>query len=192
MSETKLPEGWQLLSVNNIAKEFISGGTPSTKEPKFWDGSIPWTTSAPIAENDLILKQGQRFITAGGLQNSATHLVPKGNLLVGTRVGVGKAVVNLIDIAISQDLTGVVLDDTLVFPDFLAYQFKTKQAQDFFDGRKRGRTIKGISRFDLKSLPLILPPSPNSKPSPTPSELSSKPGRPAGANWPSNGSARPP
>jgi type I restriction enzyme S subunit len=153
----KVPQTWRIADLGKIAKEFISGGTPSTKEAKFWDGDIPWTTSAPISDTDIFLDCGQRFISLEGLENSASHLVPKGNLLVGTRVGVGKAVVNLIDIAISQDLTGIVLNSSAT-PAFIAYQFKTQRVTSFFFGRKRGTTIKGIARLDLHALPLSIPP----------------------------------
>ena len=152
----KVPQTWRITNLGKIANEFISGGTPSTKEGKFWDGDIPWTTSAPISDTDIFIDCGQRFITLEGLENSASHLVPKGNLLVGTRVGVGKAVVNLIDIAISQDLTGIVLNSSAT-PAFIAYQFKTQRVTSFFFGRKRGTTIKGIARLDLHALPLSIP-----------------------------------
>ncbi len=159
----ELPQNWQVVRLDQVTREFISGGTPSTKEPKFWDGAIAWTTSAPISEEDVSLSKAQRFITQEGLQNSSSHLVPKSSLLVGTRVGVGKAVVNRIDVAISQDLTGIVLDSSQVDAEFVAYQFKTEKAQKFFDGRKRGTTIKGISRFDLESLNLYVPPLPEQR-----------------------------
>ncbi|MCZ7568856.1 MAG: restriction endonuclease subunit S [Ardenticatenaceae bacterium] len=163
MEEMELPEGWKVVPFKDLAKDFGSGGTPSTKEPGFWDGPIPWTTSAPIGEDDIVLERGQRFITEKGLQNSATRLIPKGSLLVGTRVGVGKAVLNLIDIAISQDLTGVRLHPDMVAADFVAYQFKTETVQNFFEKRKRGTTIKGVSRFDLQSLVFRVPPLPEQR-----------------------------
>ena len=75
-------------------------------------------------------------------------------------MGVGKAVVNLIDIAISQDLTGLVLDPSRVDALFLAYLFKTTETRAFFSGRQRGTTIKGVSRFDVEALPVFLPTSP--------------------------------
>ena len=147
----------KLIELSQVGKEFISGGTPSTKIAELWDGSIPWTTSATILEDDITLERCQRFFTERGLQESASHLVPKGSLLVGTRVGVGKAAVNLFDVAISQDLTGTVLDTEAVQPEFVAYQFKTLRVQQILDGYKRGTTIKGISRFDLQSVKLYLP-----------------------------------
>ena len=45
-------------------------------------------TSAHI--NGKIVKIGQKYITEKGLENSATHVIPRDNLLVATRVGIGK------------------------------------------------------------------------------------------------------
>lgn len=158
MEPNQLPQDWRIAQLQEITRDFISGGTPSTDEPLHWDGEIPWTTSAPISEDDTRLESGQRFISQSGLEQSSTHLVPKGNLIVGTRVGVGKAAINEINIAISQDLTGVVLRNEIIEPEFVAYQFKTGQVQTYFENRKRGTTIKGVSRLDLERLPLFLPP----------------------------------
>lgn len=186
-----LPSDWLSVRLMNVAVRFISGGTPSSQRRDFWDGTIPWTTSAPIHESDLRLSKAQRLITAAGLQNSSTNLVPQGSLLVGTRVGVGKAVVNDLDVAISQDLTGVLLDGSRADAEFLAYQFKTRAIRAFVGGRKRGTTIQGISRFDLQSIEFLLPPSPSSAPSSPPSAPSRMPATPAAANWPWNESVRP-
>ena len=62
-------------------------------------------TSAHI--NGKLVVTGQKYITKKGLESSATHVIPENNLLVATRVGIGKVAINEIDIAISQDLTGV-------------------------------------------------------------------------------------
>ena len=42
--------------------------------------------------------------------------------------------------------------------NLLFINLKLKRVRDFFEGRKRGTTIKGISRFDLQALDLYLPP----------------------------------
>jgi type I restriction enzyme S subunit len=159
MTEIELPVDWKQVKLGKVVKRFFSGGTPTSKQPEFWDGDVPWTTSAAIGDEDVSINKAQRYITAAGLANSATNLVPKGNLLVGTRVGVGKAVVNELDIAISQDLTGIAFTDDAA-SDFVAFFFKSQAVRVFMDGRKRGTTIKGISRFDLQEVELNLPPLP--------------------------------
>ena len=153
-----LPPNWNHVPMKDISVGFISGGTPSTKDVHNWDGNIPWTTTSPIGDSDTWLEQAERFISTKGLESSAAHVVPRGSLLVGTRVGVGKAVVNGFDVAINQDLTAIVLDAKLTDSQFIAYQFKSERVQQYFQGRSRGTTIKGVSRFDVERLLLLLPP----------------------------------
>jgi type I restriction enzyme S subunit len=158
-----IPLHWRTAKLSEIASGFISGGTPSTKRSELWDGNIPWITSASIGMEDLLVKDGQRFISRQGLLESASNVIPKGNLLIATRVGIGKAAINALDIAISQDLTGVILNHESVFPEFIAYQFKTNRLKSFLEERSRGTTIKGISRFDLQSVPICIPPLPEQR-----------------------------
>ncbi len=74
-----IPVDWEVVRLGELGMQFFSGGTPSTKKAEFWDGDIPWTTSAYIAD-DLYLNRGARYITAQGLEHSSAKLVPQGNL----------------------------------------------------------------------------------------------------------------
>jgi type I restriction enzyme S subunit len=151
----EIPEHWEVLPLRSLVDECYSGGTPSTKRPEFWGGDIPWTTSAYI--EGLYLDSGAKRITSDGLANSASKLVPRGNLLVGTRVGVGKVAINSIDIAISQDLTGVLVDKSKTDAEFLAYAIRSAKVQEVVKSFSRGTTIKGIPREDLLRVPIPLP-----------------------------------
>jgi type I restriction enzyme S subunit len=155
-----LPKDWDVVELRDIAKDFFSGGTPSTKRADYWDGNIEWTTSAQIGENassDLYIKRGTKRITDLGLNNSASKLVPNNNLLIGTRVGVGKVAINAIDIAISQDLTALILARDKADPEYISYAIRTGITQKRILSRARGTTIKGIPRDDLKTIPIPLP-----------------------------------
>src|SRR2546426_12276893 len=132
-----LPESWQAVELGRIAVQSFGGGTPSTKESGFWNGPIPWTTTAVIEENDIYLKTFQRGITDKGLQQSSTRLAPKGSVLIGTRVGVGKAVVTTFDVAINQDLTVIVLQPNAL-PEFVVLALKSPSLQQLIADRKRG------------------------------------------------------
>ena len=153
----KIPKEWQVVKLQNIILKSIGGGTPSTKNPRYWDGDIPWMTSVGIPEDDIYITKGERFITEEGLRNSATNIIPKGNLIVATRVGLGKAGVNLIDIAINQDLVGLILDKKQIMPEFLAYYLRSPKALTYIMAAARGTTIKGISRQALFNIRIPLP-----------------------------------
>lgn len=151
-----IPGNWEIKDINAIADQLVGGGTPSTKIREYWGGSIHWTTSKRLGEH-LYLFDGEKKISEQGLNNSSTSLVPKNNLLISTRVTVGKVVVNKEDIAISQDLTGMLINKNLYNAEFLAYQIKTDRIQKIFAEQKRGATIKGITREDLKKIELAVP-----------------------------------
>jgi len=153
----KLPEGWRWVRLGEVVKASFSGGTPSTEVPWYWGGDIRWTTSASIAEEDVFLRTYLRTITQEGLERSSCRIAPVGSLIVATRVGVGKAAVATFDVAISQDLTALILSQD-VDPVFLAYLFKSDIMQEQLQTRTRGATIKGISRKELLTALIPLPP----------------------------------
>ena len=151
-----IPKSWEIKSISDISDKLVGGGTPSTKIPEYWNGNIEWTTSKRLG-GEIYLYDGEKRISEYGLNNSSTNLIPKDNLLISTRVTVGKAVVNKVDIAISQDLTGMFINKDRFSPEFIAYQFKIARIQNIFDEQKRGATIKGITREDLKKIKLAMP-----------------------------------
>ena len=157
-----IPAHWRVVRLEEVVEESFSGGTPSTKKPEYWNGSIPWTTSAIIGEDDVLLSKFQRTITELGLEKSASKIAPKGSLIVGTRVGVGKDVVPQFNIAMSQDLTALVLKP-FINSLFLAYLFKSASFKKLIQERTRGTTIKGIPRKDLLTLKISLPPLPEQR-----------------------------
>jgi type I restriction enzyme S subunit len=145
---------WKFIKLKQVSKKFISGGTPSTKIDSFWNGKIPWMTSAHITKKTV--NKGMRYITKEGLMNSSAKIVPKESILVATRVGIGKVAVNRIDIAISQDLTGVVIDHTkldAVFAYWILSNFASR-----LKSISQGSTIKGLLRKEIENLKIPLPP----------------------------------
>ena len=146
-------EHWKKIKLGNVILDLIGGGTPSTKEESYWIGNIPWMTSAHITSKEIFT--GQRKISESGLNESATKLIPANNLLIASRVGIGKAAINRIDVAISQDLTGVVLDRSRILPEYVYWWLTLNQNK--LKSLAQGSTIKGILKEDLAKLELELP-----------------------------------
>lgn len=146
------PMDWPVTQLSDVVREFISGGTPSTKIEHYWTGDIPWITGADVT--DKVVVAGRKWITQEAVENSATHVVPKGAILLVTRTGVGKVAKAGADIAISQDLTGIVLKEG-TDADFVvaAIQQKTRNLLDI----QQGAIIKGVLRKDVEKLEIPLP-----------------------------------
>ncbi len=153
---------WQTTSVGEIAAGFLSGGTPTTKRSDYWEGEIPWITSKWLGER-LELTTGEKFVSQEAVEKTSTKVVPKNSIIFATRVGVGKVGINRIDLAINQDLAGVLIDGDKYDIKFLAYQLGIDSIQQYVAMNKRGATIKGITRDCLAQIRLNIPPLPEQK-----------------------------
>ena len=149
----KIPVDWEVAKLKRIATGFYNGGTPDTTNKDYWNGGIPWITGADF--EDQKVKTIRRYITSDGVKNSATNVVPKGNLLIVTRTGVGKVAIAPFDIAISQDITGVILDSQKASLEFIYWYI------DFISTKLKstiqGTSISGLLRGDLEEIDLPLP-----------------------------------
>ena len=149
----RIPKDWELGRLSDITESFLNGGTPNTNIKKYWNGNIPWITGTDVVET--ILFPTRRFITEEGLLNSSSNLVNKGSILIVTRTGVGKIALAGCDLAISQDLTGVVLDKSIAHNLFYLYYLKRHAAK--YISLAQGTTIGGILRRDVANtlIPII-------------------------------------
>lgn len=72
----EIPRGWEIGSILKHAR-LISGGTPKTDRPEYWDGPIAWASAKDVSQaKDLFLIDTERNITERGLDESATQVVP--------------------------------------------------------------------------------------------------------------------
>ena len=152
----KVPVDWEVVRLENISLKFYNGGTPDTTNKDYWNGKIPWVTGADF-ENQKV-NRIRRYISDEGVKNSATNIVQKGNILVVTRTGVGKLAIAPVDIAISQDITGVVLDQEKALPTYIYWYLN--YSENRLKSIVQGKSINGLLRNDLESFAISLPPLP--------------------------------
>jgi type I restriction enzyme S subunit len=90
------------------------------------------------------------------LRNSSSHLIRKGNILLVTRTGVGKLAIAPFDVAISQDITGIILDPSTYCVEFFYYYLQI--LVENFKKINQGTSINGIIRSDLEATTIVKPP----------------------------------
>ncbi|MFA0493007.1 restriction endonuclease subunit S [Vibrio sp. 10N.222.54.B11] len=147
------------MSWSNVALSSLvnikGGGTPSKAKSEYWNGSIPWASVKDFKSTDL--NGASDYITQEGIDNSATSLIPCGNLIVPTRMALGKVAVNSVDIAINQDLKALIIkDESVVDIEYLFRCIQSKSEEIIRQGK--GATVKGITVDVLKNLQIPLPP----------------------------------
>ena len=102
----------------------FSGGTPSTEHPEYWNGNIPWLSSAESAKD--FIYDSDTYITQEGVDNSATKLAKKNSVLIAT-AGQGKTrgqVSHLEnDAYINQSLISITPKDDKILNDLYLYYY---------------------------------------------------------------------
>ena len=91
----EIPKGWQ---VGKLGKEVetMGGGTPSTKEPSYWEnGDIPWYSPTDLTKSGALFSlDSEKKITKLGLKKSSAKLFPAYSLLLTSRATVGVISIN--------------------------------------------------------------------------------------------------
>lgn len=144
------PSHWNVCRLGDIALTITGGGTPSKSHPEYWHGDIPWASVKDLKDFQY-LEGTEDHITKEGLRNSSANLIPPGRVIVCTRMGLGKAAINRVAMAINQDLKALELPED-IDPDFFLLVYKTREVKG------AGMTVAGIKQDKLLALPVAIPP----------------------------------
>ena len=137
---------------------FQSGGTPSRGKAEYYNGHIPWITTVALNGGYIDQNSAVEWITDEAIRNSAAKIVPAYSMMVGTRVGIGKASINRVAMATSQDVISLLdIDDKVWSKEYLLWFIRGKSA--YLQSQSRGATIKGVnietvSALDVPKLPI--------------------------------------
>ena len=147
---------WPTKNLGDLC-EVIGGGTPSKDNPAFYSGEIPWATVRDMRQEVLV--ETECRITKEAVKSSATNIIPSGNVVIATRVGLGKVCLLGQDTAINQDLRGIIPRDT----NSLSVRFLfwwLKSIADVIVAEGTGATVQGVKLPFVKSLQIPFPPLP--------------------------------
>ena len=71
-----IPKGWETGSILRQA-DLLSGGTPKTDIPTYWNGDVPWASAKDVSQcGDAFLVSTERTITKLGVEESSTKIIP--------------------------------------------------------------------------------------------------------------------
>jgi type I restriction enzyme S subunit len=147
-------KGWTKQSLGDLC-DVVGGGTPSKDIPAFYSGHIPWATVRDMRQE--VITETECRITKEAVHSSATNIIPAGNVVIATRVGLGKVCLLGQDTAINQDLRGIIPRDTKTLAvRFLFWWLKTMADTIIAEGT--GATVQGVKLPFIKSLQIPIPP----------------------------------
>ena len=145
------PDGVEYRPLSDVVEKNYGGGTPSKAKEEYWGGDIPWASVGDLSNDLMEIFDTRSKITPAGVSGSSTNVVPAGAVIVAIKIAPGKMKIAGVDLAINQDIRGLVLND-LMNARFLTYYFRTLR----FAGH--GTIVKSITNKRLMDTEVPVPP----------------------------------
>ncbi len=151
-----IPKGWTIQPVGEVV-DCVGGGTPSTVEPKYWEGGAHrWTTPKDFSSLQApILLDTDRKLTDAGIAKISSGLLPAGTLLLSSRAPVGYLAIAAMPVAINQGF--IALKCSARASNFFMLNWcQTNMAE--IESRATGTTFAEISKQNFRPIRVVLPP----------------------------------
>ena len=151
----EIPKGWQVSQIGNEVG-VVGGGTPSTKNPEFWEGGHHhWTTPKDMSNlTDKILLETDRKITKSGLAKISSGLLPINTVLMSSRAPVGYLAIAKVPVAINQGYIAMKCEGVLT-PEYVIQW--TESVMEEIQQRASGTTFAEISKKNFKLISVLVP-----------------------------------
>ena len=105
--------------------QVVGGGTPSTTNPDYYGGGIPWLSPKDLSDyKKRYIRCGEKNITKLGLDNSSARLMPAGTVLLSSRAPIGYIAIAANEICTNQGFKSIIPNRDLVDSEFLYYSLK--------------------------------------------------------------------
>ena len=151
---------WEKVSLEKTGK-IVSGGTPDTTVPAYWDGDVLWLTPTDVTSlRGKYVDDTKRKITQTGIKDSSTILLPVGSLLVCTRATIGYMAIAKKPITTNQGFKNIVFNK-LFLPEFVYYFLCTQKHE--IQRLASGSTFAEISKKDFGKIHISAPLLPEQK-----------------------------
>ena len=147
---------WPTSTIGAVC-EVVSGATPKTGNPSFWDGDIHWVTPKDLSVlQQKLLEDTPRKITKKGLQSCSARILPPQSVLFSSRAPIGLVAINSIPVCTNQGFKSMVPRVDLLSADYLFWWLKTHRED--IERLGRGATFKEVSKKIVEDITFPLPP----------------------------------
>ena len=132
----------------------VSGSTPKSTVPEYWDGDIKWITPAELSSDTYIINDSARHITALGVAKTGLKSFPAGTVILSSRAPIGKTAIAGCEMFCNQGFKNLICSEK-IDSKYLYYFLSGKT--DYLNSLGRGATFKEISKAIVENIEIPLP-----------------------------------
>ena len=133
----------------------VSGSTPKTDEPAFWNGTLKWVTPAELRDDTIFVTDTERHITEAAARSAHLTPFPAGTVLLSSRAPIGKTAIAGAEMYCNQGFKNLICSDRI--NNRYLYYFLTSRTR-YLNDLGRGATFKEISKTIVENIEIPLPP----------------------------------
>ena len=133
----------------------VSGTTPKSSCPEYWNGDINWVTPAELTNESDVIFESQRKITKQAVIDSSLKPFPEGTVLLSSRAPIGKVAIAGVEMYCNQGFKNLICSDS-IYNRYLYHFLKNKT--EYLNSLGRGATFKEISKSIVEEIEIPLPP----------------------------------
>ena len=134
--------------------EVVSGSTPKSNIPEYWDGKIKWITPAEITEDSYVIYDTVRHITELGVQKTGLKAFPEGTVILSSRAPIGKTAIAGCEMYCNQGFKNLICSE-VINNRYLYHYLSAKK--EYLNSLGRGATFKEISKSIVENIEIPLP-----------------------------------
>lgn len=152
----KVPVGWRFKKFAELG-EFYGGSTPSTVEPKYWNGDICFLVPSDLStlgENEIHLFDTKSKITSKGYNSCSSVLLKPETVCVSSRATIGDCIIAKVPICTNQGFINIVCNE-LLLNEYLVHWIRNNK-KDILK-YAAGTTFGEIGRRSFKNIRIALP-----------------------------------
>ena len=145
---------YEITRIGNICKKVCSGGTPTSSNPDYYDGGIPWLNTNEV--NFCNIYSTNKTISEEGLNHSAAKYIPVNSIIVAMYgVTAGKCAVAKIPLTTNQACCNLVIDEDKAHYQYV-YHFLRLQS-DNLNKLANGGAQQNLNSIIIKKFKITLP-----------------------------------
>ncbi len=134
--------------------EIVSGSTPKSSVPDYWDGDITWITPAELDEDSYIIYDSVRKITELGVRKTGLTAFPAGTVILSSRAPIGKVAIAGCEMYCNQGFKNLICSEK-INNRYLYWYLKGNK--EYLNSLGRGATFKEISKQIVASIEINVP-----------------------------------
>ena len=148
-----VPEQWLRIPIKRLFN-VVSGATPSSVDPKNWNGSIAWITPADFSNTNRYIVKGKKSMTDIGYRSCGTTIVPQGSIVITKRAPIGNVMIAANELCTNQGCLSLVKKKDI---NEGYYYFLLSCYSGIFNALGTGTTFKEISLQTFSDFKIPVP-----------------------------------